>query len=470
MKSPKAAAIYARISSDPAGTALGVERQLEDCRQLAADLGWSVGGEYVDNDVSAYSRTRKRPEYTRMLGDLRDGQCDAVLAYHVDRLYRRPIELEQLLEVAAEARVLGIHFVAGQELDLGNGDGLLVVRMLVAAAAHESASKSRRILRKMEQNAAAGLPHGGGPYHRPFGYESDKITVRESEAELIRTLAGRFLAGESTRSLAKWLEQDGAKTVAGGTWTTTTVRNLLTSGRVAGLREHRGRIVGPAVWPPIISVEQRDRICARLTANVRAGRRTPRRYLLSGLLRCGRCGTRLFSSARRAHRRYVCLSGPDHGGCGHLTVVAGPLEALVADACIFRLDSPELADALAGRASKNREAAALSEELATLRARQEELAHLFAAGDIGGAEWRIAGQDLAQRMHHVEAALSRVTRTDALSGIVGDGDRLRAAWQGISLSRQNAVIRAVLDHAVIAPGVSGARALDHHRVGFVWRA
>jgi site-specific DNA recombinase len=46
---------------------------------------------------------------------------------------------------------------------------------------------------------------------------------------------------------------------------------------------------------------------------------------------------------------------------------------------------------------------------------------------------------------------------------------LRAAWQSVSLSRQNAVISAVLDHAVIASGVSGARALDPHRVNFVWR-
>jgi len=37
------------------GAGLGVTRQLEDCRKLAADRGWSVGDEYVDNDVSAFS-------------------------------------------------------------------------------------------------------------------------------------------------------------------------------------------------------------------------------------------------------------------------------------------------------------------------------------------------------------------------------------------------------------------------------
>jgi DNA invertase Pin-like site-specific DNA recombinase len=69
--------------------ALLFQRQLEDCRKLAADLGWVVGDEYVDNDLSAYSGKR-RPEYERLLNDLANGSRDAVLIYHVDRLTRRP--------------------------------------------------------------------------------------------------------------------------------------------------------------------------------------------------------------------------------------------------------------------------------------------------------------------------------------------------------------------------------------------
>ena len=56
----RSAAIYARISADVEGTGLGLTRQLEDCRTLAADRGWPVGDEYVDNDVSAFSGKRRR--------------------------------------------------------------------------------------------------------------------------------------------------------------------------------------------------------------------------------------------------------------------------------------------------------------------------------------------------------------------------------------------------------------------------
>jgi DNA invertase Pin-like site-specific DNA recombinase len=171
-----------------------VKRQLEDCRKLAASLGWVVGEEYVDNDLSAYSG-KPRPEYQRMLLDLADGARDAVIVYHVDRLTRRPIELEQFLDVLTAANVRHVRFVAAGDLDIGNGDGLMVLRMLLAVAANESATKSRRVKRKMEQNAAAGLPHGG--YRRPFGYAEDKITIVPAEAEVIRTLAERLVAGES---------------------------------------------------------------------------------------------------------------------------------------------------------------------------------------------------------------------------------------------------------------------------------
>jgi site-specific DNA recombinase len=464
-KSVKSAAVYARISSDD-GQALGVKRQLEDCRKLAASLGWPVGEEYVDNDISAYSG-KPRPEYQRMLTDLADGARDAVLVYHVDRLTRRPIELEQFLDVLTTAKVKHVRFVAGGDLDIGNGDGLMVLRMLLAVAANESATKSRRVKRKMEQNATAGLPHGG--YRRPFGYADDKITIVPAEAEVIRTLAERLVAGESLRSLASWLEAQRITTVGGGPWRTPTLRALLTSGRIAGLREHQGSVIGPAVWEPIVTEQTRARILARLSEQSRTGRRSPRRYLLSGMLRCGKCQGVLFSAARQDTRRYVCSAGPDHGGCGRLTVVAAPVEDLITRAVLLRLDSPELADALSGRAAADEHTAALALALAEDRQQQEELGGLWAAKKIDTAGWLRARGDLEARIRETESKLARLTRSDALAGLVGNGEQLRAVWDELNLTRQAAIVRAVLDHAVIGPGVLGARTLDPARVQPVWR-
>ena len=98
------AAIYARISSDRDGDQLGVRRQIDDCEDRARRKGWDVVARDVDDDVSAYSG-RIRPEYVRMLVDLRAGFLDAVVVWHLDRLHRRPKEFDYpLRRQAAQTR------------------------------------------------------------------------------------------------------------------------------------------------------------------------------------------------------------------------------------------------------------------------------------------------------------------------------------------------------------------------------
>ena len=70
---PNAVAICCRISDDTSRRALGVERQREDCLALCERRGWKVAEVYVDNDLSAYSGKVVRPDYERMMTDLRNG-------------------------------------------------------------------------------------------------------------------------------------------------------------------------------------------------------------------------------------------------------------------------------------------------------------------------------------------------------------------------------------------------------------
>jgi DNA invertase Pin-like site-specific DNA recombinase len=459
-------AIYARISSDQEGAGLGVARQLEDCRRVAAELGWIVGDEYVDNDVSAYSGKR-RPEYQRMLEDLAGGLRDGVVVYHPDRLTRRPIELEQFMEVLSATKVRHVRFVTGGDLDVGNGDGLLVMRMLSAVAANESASKSRRVRRKLDEVAAAGRPHGGST--RPFGYEDDKLTIREDEATVVRALAARYLAGESWVSLTSWLNDEGIPTVRGREWQTSSVRGLLLGARIAGLRLHRGVVVGPAVWEPIITADQRDQIIARAESRRVSGRRSPRRYLLSGIVRCSRCSQRMYSETRGETRRYACISGPDHGGCGRMAIVAAPLEDLITDAVLYRLDTAELADALAGRSAADDRAAAVAERLNADRVQLDELAALYADRAITAREWMEARNPIESRIKDATRQLAQRTGAQALTGWVGNGQALRAAWSGLNLTRQAAIVAAVLSHVSVQPATPGARSMDPSRVEPIWR-
>lgn len=448
---------------------MGVARQLEDCRKLATDRGWPVGAEYVDNDVSAFSGKPRR-EYARMLADLASGDRDAVIVYNLDRLHRRPVELEEFVTLCESVGVRDLATVTA-DIDLGNDDGLFMARIFAAFAAKESGRKSARIRRKMLQNAEAGLPHGSA---RPFGYEPDKITVRASEAAVVREMVDRYLAGQSLRSLTIWLNESQVAPSVATSWQTTAVRQVLSSGRIAGLREHRGEVIGAAVWPAIITPAERDRVLARMAARSVTKSRTARTYLLSGMLRCGRCENRLYSQARHNNpqnrvRRYVCLKGPDHGGCGRLTVVAAPVEELLTEAVLARLDSPQLADALAGKATADADVAALAAAVEADQERLDELAGLYADGAITAREWIAARDPITDRITAARRDIAAATDTTAVYELAGTGEILRSGWADLDLGRQQAIIKAVLDHAVIAPGTPGSRRLDIDRVQPHWR-
>lgn len=457
------AAIYTRISSDQEGTGLGVARQEKECRALAEARGWDVVEVFTDNDQSAYTGKR-RPAYERMLDGMREGRVNAVIVYHLDRLTRRPIELEAFVQVCDQARISDVATVSG-DVNLSNGDGLLIARIQAAVAANESASKSRRLRSKFQQVAESGRPHGGS--NRPYGYKDDAITIDRREAKVIREVADRIIAGESLRSICTTLNERGERTAHGGPWRTIVLRDMITNPRMIGMRRHNGEVVAKAVWKPILTEAQQAQVIARLAARKQTGRREPRSYLLSGMLRCGKCGQKLYASRRENSRRYVCLGGPDHQGCGRLTVVAAPLEDLITQAVLLRLDTPDLARALSG-AGTSPQVDEIAEAVAEDQAQLEELAALYAAKQITAGEWVLARNPIQARIDAANRQIAGEVNATALIGLAGTGAELTSRWTTMTLGQQVAVVRALIDHIVITPGVSGARGLDPNRVRPQW--
>lgn len=425
--------------------------------------------EYVDDDLSAYSG-KARPSYSRMLEQIRNRERDAVIVWHVDRLTRRPIELEEFALACTVGGVTDIVTLHGN-MNLSSGDGLLMARFMAAGAAWESDNKSRRSKRKMLELAEAGKPHGGGP--RPFGFNDDRMTINEAEADAIREIVVRFLAGESIASLVRWLDEAEVRTATGKTWRSPTVRNLLLSPRIAGLREHQGQVIGKAAWPAIITPEQHAQAVAILSNPSRRTNRAARRYLLSGLLRCGVCGQRLYSMSRHEYdtRRYLCRSGPNwNNGCGKITVTAPPVEELISQAVLMRLDSEELAKTLEGRYRADETSAMLSEEIAADDKQLQDLAKMFGNREISATEWRAAREPIERRLQANRRRQTAQSGLSILDGYIGNGAALERNWNTLNLDRQRAIIAAVLDHAIIHPATQrGLKRLDPSRVEPRWR-
>ena len=101
---PLRVAIYARFSEDRYGDAAGVSRQLEDQRQQVAERRAVVVGEFVDNDISAYSG-KPRPRYEELMELVRRGELDAISVWHTSRLWRDRLERAVGMQVGQKAKV-----------------------------------------------------------------------------------------------------------------------------------------------------------------------------------------------------------------------------------------------------------------------------------------------------------------------------------------------------------------------------
>jgi site-specific DNA recombinase len=464
---PKSAGIYARISSDREGLQLGVQRQVEDCRALAERRKWPVVKVYIDDDVSAY-KSRIRPAYQQMLADLRNGVLDAVIVWNLDRLHRQPKELEEFFDICDAAQVVDLASVAG-DINLGSDDGRFHARILGAVARKESDDKSRRLKRKHLELAQNGKVAGGGT--RPFGYESDRRTIVPEEAAVIRDLARRVLAGDSLLSLCRDLTARGVPTVKGGRWTVQVLRNVLMSGRISGQREHNGEIVATAEWEGIITPDETDRLRRILADPERPANRTPRRYLLNRLVRCGRCGAMLISRPRGdGKRRYVCNKAPGLPGCGGIAIVADELEQFIVDAMLYSLDTPELAASLAAApAASEGDAAEARRALDEAHAQLEELAAAYGERQITMREFIAARAPIEKRMKQAQARAGTENRSAVLADFVVNPKALREDWGTLTLTRQRAIVAAVMDHATIAPATRGRNSFDPARVTPRWR-
>lgn len=210
---PQAPAIYARISLDRTGQALGVQRQIEACRERCEALGWPEPKVYSDNDISARSGKR-RPGFEQLLVDIQAGYVDGLVAWHLDRVLRRVVDLERVLDaIESQRSAIPVLFLQAGEIDLTTPSGRLLARILAAVAANEGDVKSARLSAQRAQAAQAGRAHG------PLGYgydEGQRIIPRE--AEVIREVARRLIEGDSLYSIAADLNERGVPTPGSGKW------------------------------------------------------------------------------------------------------------------------------------------------------------------------------------------------------------------------------------------------------------
>lgn len=434
-------ALYARLSLDRNGTGVSVDRQLADCRDLAARRGWEVVAEHRDDSRSAWKRDRKRPGWDALLTAIDSGDVESVVVWHGDRLARQPRDLEELIRLVEQRGLLVAS--PGGTRDLGNADDRFIVRVETAAACRESDSTSRRVRRVKEEAARQG--RWAGP--TPYGWRA------EGEADVVRRIVHGLLAGDSLRHLTATLNDEGIPAPRGGQWRIQQVRQVALRWANAGLREHHGEVVGPGTWEALVTPEQQERL-ARLFADPSRSTRPKavRRHLLTGVLRCAVCGQGVHvKHLARGGAAYTC---PD----SHVSIQQAGADAFVLALVQARLDRPD-ARALRTRGPEQEHV----DRLVVLRQRLDGLAQDYADGVLDRQQVRVAGDTLRGEIAEVTARLAEYERR---SSVLADTGVDLAA---LPLDRQRAVIAALVRLTVQRAARKGP-GFDPYRIGVEWVA
>lgn len=97
-----------------------------------------------------------------MLTDITAGEIDAVVVWHLDRLHRQPIELEEFIEITEKAGIAPNLATVTGEVDLSTDDGRFMARIMGAVARKEVERKKVRQQRQSLQRAQSGKGWGPG--------------------------------------------------------------------------------------------------------------------------------------------------------------------------------------------------------------------------------------------------------------------------------------------------------------------
>ncbi|MBC7402017.1 MAG: recombinase family protein, partial [Microbacteriaceae bacterium] len=331
-------ALYLRISKDSEGLSLGVARQRAECELVIAAKRLDAPVEYVDNSVSAYG-PKARPDYVRLLADVRAGKVKTVVVWDLDRLTRRPIEVEEWIDLHEQT---GVNLLTVSEsVDLSTDNGRMFLRIKGAVARGEVERKSARQKAANRQKVAAGIPTAGV---RPMGWEKDRMTLNKGEADQLRKAYTMILAGDSIHAVARMFNAEGPAPRRSADWGAAQVRKLFLRERNAGLLDGK-----PSQIEPVVRVEDYLKVRALLESRMykAAQGRAPVESYLSGVMVCGVCGKVMRSNYSTANgkriRNYLCSTKLDQRGTDtrkHVAVVAHIAEFKV-KATLYGLFSSE---------------------------------------------------------------------------------------------------------------------------------
>ena len=463
-------AAYCRVSTDSEEQLSSYENQLAYyTEKIMKEPGWTMAGVFADEGITGTS-TGKRKEFLRMIRQCRQGKIDMILAKSVSRFARNTVDT---LNFTRELRGLGIPVIfEEQNINSIHPESEFLITLHGAFAQAESESTSSRVRWGKRQAMRSG--RAIMQYKQLLGYEKGpdgRPVIVPEQAEIVRFIYDRYLAGDTTCEIKTALEAQGIPTVSGKkVWMASHIRSILTNEKYCGdallqktfiqdciskkvirntgqlpkylIQNHHEGIVSRETFDAVqLEMARRNAKAGTTRKSAPTGRgKYSGKYALSNLLFCGECGTayRRCVWTQRGVKRPVwrCVSRLDYGKkfCTHSpTLDEEPLQqAILAAVNAVMTDH----DTLTGRLT-----AAMERELAPVPGESMSLADMDRALEELSAQFNALlaeasanqAEDYSDRFHALSESTARLRERKArLEGICLENQAVKQRLWAVS--------------------------------------
>ena len=346
----KRAAIYTRVSSvKQKEEGVSLEVQLKACRKFCADNNYIIISEFEDAQSGLDA---DRPGYQAMLRMASENAFDVVVVWRRDRFGR------DTAEIFPTVKSLKRHNVDVASVTEGGTVDEVTFGVLTVMAEEESRRTSRRIRASKEELAKQGYWSGGAPlgYSLTIGPNGkSKVLAPNEQAPLVTELFRRYAHEKaSLADLLGFLKDNGISTSRAAIGYS--LKNRAYAGKVSYGQWSRSQfapkpkeIEYQGQHPPLVDTDTFELVQQRLVENKHRyfGQYHRPKYLFSGLLRCGICGSAM-SGRRKKDRKnqvqYECSRRNNRRDCNQPTIFEAKVGAEVKDQIMRLLDPLRLSE------------------------------------------------------------------------------------------------------------------------------
>lgn len=339
-------AAYCRVSTEEEEQQSSYENQCKYYTDLIMqNPKWSMAGIFADEGISGTS-AKKRDDFMRMIKACKRGKIDLVLTKSISRFARNTVDC---LHYTRLLKSWGVAvFFEKENINTMQEDSEFLITLHGAFAQQEIESLSANVTWGVQQSMREGKVRI--QYKKLYGYRrgaDDKPEIIPDQAEIVKEIYARYLAGASLRMIQSWLIENKVPNAMGKEeWTHAAIKGILTSEKYCGdvlmqktftadcithkavkNRGERPMYLVKNNHPPIVDRETYDAVqteMARRTALRSPSQKAPTgqscytsKYALSDRVYCGECGTRYKRAtwAKNGKKRVVwrCVSRLDYG-------------------------------------------------------------------------------------------------------------------------------------------------------------